>query len=378
MKKYIFLIILLLSFIRVNAKEVCDFYNETLIDIGYNYFNEDENLYFDKNDYTINYGEWQEYNGEQLDNIEVKTFYKYKKIPKVRYIHFYNVKIGSELKFRISELKVFDSNNNEIDYNPICGDCYEDTLIYINDNNYDFDKQVELRFIYGHIIIDLLDEYEVDDININLYLNDNTVKHKMFYVGFSNGKNEGESIVKKYMVETFTTENESKLFEYKVNDTWEIDEEYLVDYESDQPIEDNIIYKKDGEIEKYRLYDIKYKTYLIEKECNKAINSENENNDITTEKEEPMVIPIMSIQTEPVIQNLNVKSNTHNVIETKEEIIESTVTSSGSNTYKEVKNYKTTNQNSKNKLLIMMYILIIIFTLITLYLLTKKKLSYKK
>lgn len=57
MKKFLFLmIVLFLSIDKVYSLEKCELYNEKLVDIGYNFFYENLNLIFDKNDYINHYG----------------------------------------------------------------------------------------------------------------------------------------------------------------------------------------------------------------------------------------------------------------------------------------------------------------------------------
>lgn len=370
MKRYIFLlIVLLLSFDKVYANEIC---KETLSDIGYNYITEDSNYLYDKEDYIVNYGDWQDYNGEQLENIEVKTSYKYQKVLPVRYIHIYNAGIGTD-KLKISELKIFN-DKEEVTYEKECVYCNIDTLVYLDDNNYEFEKQFIMDFRNGYLIIDLLDEYELENLRINLYLNDIEVDIKKYYIGFSSVKNKGELITKKFIYEDFKTNKESKLFEYKVNNEWNLNDNYIVEYESDELIEDNIFYEKIDEYEKYRFIDIKYKTYSIEKKCSEVI----ENDEFKIEE----IISPPKVEPEPIIQSLNQKTNNipktvETKIENKTEIKESTVTFMGSNIYKEINNFKSTESNkSQSNVFIIIYTLIIISAVVMLFLL--KKMSYEK
>jgi len=373
MRKHIMIALMLfLSFSRVYANEIC---KEKIVDMGYNYISEDSNYQYDKEDYIVNYGEWQDYNGEEIENIEVKTFYKYNKTSSIRYIHIYETKIGMN-DFKISELKVFNKDK-EIEFEHECKYCDEDTLIYLDDNNYDFDKQFTLNFLTGRLVIDLLDEYELEDLKINIYLNDNTVEIKKYNIGFSNDKGKKNLLATKFMHHDFKTDKESKLFEHKIDDTWDLNTNYVTEYETDELIENNIFYEKIDEYQKYRLVDIKYKSYLIEKECSEVIK----NNEIKVEEK---VTTTPNIQFEPIIQNLSINTNnTKNIVETKNdtknEIKENIITFVGSNTYKEVKNYKTNSNNkAQSKFFIVIYILIIINSVITLILINRKNLSYEK
>ncbi len=360
MKKYIvLLIVLFLCSNKVYAEEIC---TESLIDIGYNYIDDNSLYKYDTNDSIISYGQWQEYNGEQLDNIEVKTVYKYEKVPSVRYMHIYDSGIGTN-RFKISELKIFN-NDEEINYEKKCTNCNIDSLIYLDDNNYEYEKQFIMDFRNGHLIIDLLEEYEMKDLKINLYLNDNTVNIKTFYIGFANTKDKSDVVVKEFIHEDFKTNNESKLFEYSVSDKWDFYDAYNIEYESDEVINEDIYLKKIGEYQKYRLLDIKYKTYLINKICNiieyREVNSVVESN-----------VMAQNLEFMPCDDNKDVETENENKGN------ENKITIIGTDITKEIINNKIVeNKKYQNNIFIIIYIIIIISSIVMLFIL--KKMSYEK
>lgn len=361
MKKYIvLLIVLFLCSNKVYAEEVC---TESLIDIGYNYI-EDNNIYeYDTNNSIISYGEWQDYNNEQLDNIEVKTVYKYEKTPSVRYMHIYDSGIGTN-RFKISELKIFN-NDAEINYEKKCTNCNIDSLTYLNDNSFDFEEQFIMDFRNGHLIIDLLKEYEMKDLKINLYLNDNTVNIKTFYIGFANTKDKSDVVVREFIHEDFKTDEESRLFEYSVSDKWDFYDAYNIEFESDELLDENIYYKKINEYQKYRLLDVKYKTYLINKVCN-IIEYREVNNEVL-----PMNTNTYNLKTMICSDNKITETKfENNIKENKVTIIKTDMT-------KEIINNKIIkNKNIHSNIFIVIYIVIIICSVTMLVII--KKMSYEK
>lgn len=360
MKKYIILILVLL--LHVNKV-----YAGELIDIGYNYIDDASNYYYDKNDFIKNYSEWQEYNGEELENMEIKTFYKYNKILPVRYIHIYDGGINID-ELKISELKVFNGLD-EISYEKECIKCNEDTLDYINDNNYEFDKQFKMNYVYGYLTIDLLNEYELENLIIKIYINDESAYIKKYHIGFSTTKEKNNFITTKYFKEDVYSYKKNVMFEYKVDDKWNINYDYVSEYESDKLIENNIFYNKLSEQQMYRTFDLKYKTYILD---NENINNslENENKESTTIEKNTSITNI-----QPIKVTVN-KSN----IETKniEKETGSTIKSVDTKTTHKIDNYKTITNKSNSKIFCIIYIIIIINILTMIILINMKKMSYEK
>ena len=185
-----------------------------------------------------------DYSNEEIDNIEVKTFYRYKKISPTRYIHIYKSGIGTN-KLKISELKIF-KGIDEINYQKECFNCDVESLKYLNDNNYEKDKQFTMDFKNGYLIIDLIDEYELDNLTINIYLNDNTVELKKYYIGFSNTKNDNKFIANKFIYEDIKTNDESLMFKYKIDNSWNVNENLKIEYETDELLDNSIFFEKIG------------------------------------------------------------------------------------------------------------------------------------
>ena len=359
MKKYIMLfLVLFLYFDKVKASEICE---EIKTDIGYNSIMNDSKYTYDENDYIINYGEWKDYSGEDIDNIEIKPFYKYNKINPVRYLHIYNTK--DDLRgMDITELKILN-NGEEIVYEKECVECSNDTLDYLNDDNYDSDKRFTFRFWFGHLIIDLLDEYELEDLNIQLYLHSNGLSLLQFYIGFSNNKNLEELITSKFLYEEFKTEEECKMFEYSVTDKWNFNSNYVTLFETDQLIENNPFYIKIDEYKKFRNIDIKYRTYLIEKKCKEVLNEVEE-----VDKQEPVC------NINPIVETVN--SINDNIQYEKEishnlnfKVESNKVSFVGSNFYKEITNTKEKESACQNIFYLIIYLLIMLNSLVILFLL---------
>ena len=347
-KVLIFLIINLLLNNKVYALEKI---NKNYEDLGYKYISDEKNIFYDKNDYIYEYGPWRNYNNEQIENIEIKTVYKYKKLDSVKYIHIYDAGIGTD-KFKISEIKIFNKNV-EIDYKIECSHCNEETIKFLNDNNYDYEKQFVMDYKNGNLIIELDNVYEIENLKINLHLNDNTPYIKTFKVAFTNDLNLENFIAKKFIYEDFKSLN-SKSFEYYVDEKWTISNNFNNEFESEEII-DNPIYQKEEEIKKYRTVNKKYHAYLI-KEENNSVETRN-NNLYNNNLHSSSNITLTKVVNNNMLNN-NANSN-NNLKNNKQEKL-----------YKEIinikeKEIKLSNHNT-NKLILTLFIVVILNLLVTL------------
>ncbi len=214
MQKILWLIFLLVLGVKVEAKEVyysdyTDFsefqeqeifasdiidveteqrylwYKENQVLGDYQLYNLEDN--FSTDCYLTNYSAWQD---EKIANpgyvYETRNQYEYTKAKSVRYIHLYNLQ-GSYGAFRITEL-IVKINNQEIDYDYTCTGCLEGFDDYIHNGIYE--ENMSYIDNGGSLIIDLGQEYPLNQIELTFYIFDLGPSDKLYTLGYSKDKND--------------------------------------------------------------------------------------------------------------------------------------------------------------------------------------------
>lgn len=212
MKKFLWLIFLLVLGVKVEAKEVyysdysnfSEFQQEEVINsdivevekeeryLWYKEIQEEQDyqLYnledsFSDDCYFTEYSNWQ---NEKIDNpgyvYDERNVYQYTKAKSVRYIHLYNLK-GSYGAFRMTELTI-KVNNKEIDYKYTCEGCLSGFDDYINNGIYDENKSYINNG--GSLIIDLGKQYPLNQIEVIFYIFDLGPSDKLYTIGYSTDK----------------------------------------------------------------------------------------------------------------------------------------------------------------------------------------------
>lgn len=214
MKKIIFLTISLLLIIpTVEAKEIYyseysefgEFQEEPLVNnelsdvvfetrykfykkerINEEYTELNKNYLFDMNDYI--YTEYMDMPNEPINrDIEImneKTYY-YQDMEDVRYVYFNDI-YGSNEVLRIAEIKAF-SNGIQIPYQFHCSGCRIESDIKVSDGKI---QQNAAYVINGQTMyLDLLQNYTIDSLRIELYLYDITNEVKTYNMYITNVEN---------------------------------------------------------------------------------------------------------------------------------------------------------------------------------------------
>ena len=212
MKKFLWLIFLLVLGIKVEASEVyysnysdySDYQQEEvlktdLIDViseerylwyknikslgDYQLYNLEDD--FSDECYLTDYSDWED---KKVDNpgyiYETRNQYQYTKAKTARYIHLYDLQ-GSYGAFRITELTV-KVNNKEIKYNYTCDGCLPGFDDYINNGI----SEENMSYIDngGSLIIDLGKKYPLNQIEVIFYIFDLGPSDKLYTFGYSNDK----------------------------------------------------------------------------------------------------------------------------------------------------------------------------------------------
>ena len=246
MKKILISVLLFLCFINVEAKDYYSSYssysdwstNEVTSsdtvsvekslrykyyheDIEGNYYIEDEfdpkyNLKDDTKYYYSTYSDYSKTVPEEKKNRVIETIegYEYKKSLKVKYIMI-NDTHGTNNRLYITEIKVLDSNNNDINYNIItCEGCNDTFNEYIHNGNInERNSYVENRsFIY----LELDNEYYFDEVTIKVYMYDNSNEYKSYYITLGTTR---EYHLRYNYYSEFKSENESDIKEEIYNYT---------------------------------------------------------------------------------------------------------------------------------------------------------------
>ena len=212
MKKIFLSVLLFLCFINVEAKDYYSSYSSysdwstneiessdivsVEKSIRYKYYHEDiEGEYYledeqdskynlkDENKYYYSdYSEYSKLKPEEKKNrvIESVEGYEYSDALKVNRIMI-NDTHGGANKLYITEIRVLDSNNNDINYDVItCEGCNDQFTNYIHNGIIDErNSYVDNR---GFIVLELENEYYFDEITIKVYMYDNTNEYKSYYI----------------------------------------------------------------------------------------------------------------------------------------------------------------------------------------------------
>lgn len=128
-------------------------------------------------------GEWSKIIPEVLDGrlIETKTVYEYSDMKEIRYIHFYNLS-GSYGAFRISELLVFNGLSKL--YYDISS-CHQCSVYFNFINNNIINENMSVVYNGGSFTIDLGNYYNINQLNLKLYIYDVGTDPETYTVAFS-------------------------------------------------------------------------------------------------------------------------------------------------------------------------------------------------
>ncbi len=169
---------------NIISEERYRWYKNEQILKGYIPYNETDT--FTNNCYLTQPSDWST---EKIENVayvyETRTKYEYTKAKKARYIHLYDLQ-GSYGAFRITELAIM-VNGEEIDYSFTCEGCWENFEQYINNGIYDENKSYIDNG--GSLVIDLGQEYPLNQIDIVFYIFDLGPNEKLYTLIFADSQN---------------------------------------------------------------------------------------------------------------------------------------------------------------------------------------------
>ena len=168
--------------VYVEEKRFYKYYHEDIVGDYYLKGDAPPDYIIDESNYK--YGEYTDYSTEIpsiIDGriIDSKLTYEYKKLLPIQNIAFYEF-YGDNRSLIISEIKVFDKSNNEIDYTIICNRCSNEFSSHLHDGNI-YDKYSIQND--SSIILKLDSEHYYDDIVVKVYIYDPTDIYKTFYIG---------------------------------------------------------------------------------------------------------------------------------------------------------------------------------------------------
>ena len=254
-------------------------YKKEYKEVGYRQKLSDTTRYFQNlTDYKESYSDYKKYNNEEVDdNYVIEEKYEYYKAKKVKFLVIkYNAKhynqTVKDVNIKIPELILKNNNGEKINYEVYDFlSCAMVSLPYLNDGNINTDEKAEI-LPGGVLTLELDDYYDVDDINIDIYINSNisnsigATKHLYFYLcPTSNEHYKTYSEVEYNFTHIYTPNSyDSVLVNLKVDDSWNNTFEYdLIDF-YDEIDENNIsltsYYKKQKYYRKVTKY---YKTYFV-------------------------------------------------------------------------------------------------------------------
>ncbi len=231
------------------------------------YYIEDENIdeypYKSGESIETEYSSWSKEKPEEKKGrvIQTKTIYEYANRLPIRYLNFNNIN-GSRDILRFLEIKIFN-NKEKIDYELICRNCLNKEKISDNFLNNGFMEVTKSQ----DFTIDLKDNYDIENINIEIYLTDNYgTDNTSFSVDIlDNNKNKLKNYIDIIMNANIYNNEDNG---YKLNIL-------LKDYLKDIYYDENVITKEEKIddpslqlIDSYSLYsykDIKYKYYKEER-----------------------------------------------------------------------------------------------------------------
>ena len=143
----------------------------------------DNYVNIDYNDFIYtDYSDWEYTEILKQENIEVETrnIYKYQDIEDVRYIKLDNL-YGSSNKFRITEIDVF-VDGKKINFDIDCNSCSYNYKTFFN--NDEIKENMSFALNGSTLYIDLLSDYHISSIKIDLYLFDVTDELKTYDISF--------------------------------------------------------------------------------------------------------------------------------------------------------------------------------------------------
>lgn len=193
--------------------------------------------------------------------IKTKEMFEYAKKLPVRYLYFYDIN-GSKDMLRFLEMKVYH-NEEEVTYSLECEKCSNKDKI--NDGSY---NQGYTSFSNKEtFILDLNDYYEIDELNLEIYLTDNYgIDKSTFKISaLDENKNVLDNYIDVFLESNmYNTEDNGYRFDINLK-------EYIKDlyYEENKIETEEKLEEEDYKlINQYTLYayqDIKYKYYKLNK-----------------------------------------------------------------------------------------------------------------
>lgn len=247
----------------VNVEETIMYkwYKQIKIPGGYKLYNSNDN--FLDNCYETEYSNWSKTKPimNEATILDERTLYNYQMVKPVRYIHLYNLD-GSYSAFRITELQVFN-DNNEINYTYTCKGCWQNFDKYIHNGIYA--ENMSIIDDGGSLIIDLGREYPINKINLIIYLFDIGNEDKIYTIGYSNdAKN---IFVSKSFTQKFSLyyAKDSIKFEYNIANLGVLDNLWIYPQTSEQNFYNDYVYSKTS-FQEYRYKEKMCQTYTLGKE----------------------------------------------------------------------------------------------------------------
>ena len=227
--------------------------------------------YQDLDNCEVSYSSYKKYNDQTLDeNYEISDMYELYQAKKVQYVMLKYKIIPSGKEINISEIEMKDNDNNKIDYEVHDFiNCYKATLDYLNDGIADEDNKAKIRS-GGYIILKLNKAYDINNINIKLYINspNSDTKSLEFYF-CPTESNSYKTYSKKEIDYSYIIrkdEREDTIVDVKVDDSWDNNFEYdLVDFYKEIDEENVSLTSYYKEQKYYRRVTKKYPTYIINK-----------------------------------------------------------------------------------------------------------------
>lgn len=223
--------------------------------------------------YKGDYSSWSTSKEEKVGRTyETRTVYNYELSKPLRYIHLTNLQ-GSYEAFRIPEL-IVKVNGKEIDYNYTCDGCMDGFDEHIHNGIYN----ENLSYIHngGSLIIDLKQEYPVQNVELIFYIFDLGNEDKKYTIGYSNDKK--NIYATKDFVYKFSDEYwlNSKLVNHFIYDLGLPRSSWTTTKVSYSPINNGYVLNENSHKE-YRYQETYCRTYTLNKKYNSVYTKNSEN-----------------------------------------------------------------------------------------------------
>lgn len=181
------------------------------------YFDVPEGYQTDPSNVLIKESDWTKELPETTKNrvIEKRDVYEYWNIKKVRYLHIHQTK-GPSGKLNLLELEVL-RNGQKIPYEVFCDGCSTDFEKFIQ-NGVSVEHQSYLED-GAHLIIDLKESYNFNELEMNLYLYDDINSQNYYWISANNSKDVNKEYVRGIQANYFvcTSPTDIKQFHYMLS-----------------------------------------------------------------------------------------------------------------------------------------------------------------